>query len=693
MEGHQDPVGAAKLREEQAGADENSKKPRRTRWGAPAADQTSASSPAAPAAAAGAAALLPSLSSSLQAAAGAARQALEKAKRAALIQKQIQEQLKACQGLEATQRPRGPAAAAAELTGEKAGAASSVAAAQATALAAAAKAKREQLGAATSGGEAQPLTLRALLGVAESRQEVGAPVADPSERQRQLFVMLHEQQLKKKQEAEEAEKLKQEKLAAALKARPRPLRFDQFGREIDEEGKVVPLQKRTIVSDLKINRRAQNEGKIEEAAKALGAAAGVREAVIEDITEQPWFDPSIPVKTARNKRKRKALEFVEAGRYIQQEQQMLHHHHAMEKRAEREREREHGGESQSMKGRPAGDGAHADAQCSAPAAGSPVQKEEDEQTPEFSAKIWAAQPPSVEPWDACILKVDASRPDEILPQEDALDNLVEHPVPVRPVLDASTNVIINMYLTKQERKKLRRRKRQEKEREKQDKIRMGLMPPPPPKVKLTNLMRVLGDQAVADPSKVEKEVREQMEKRLKDHEARNEARKLAPEVRSKKHAAKWQKKPHSGEFHVLLFCLKDLTNKRHLYKVDINAQQLHLAGVAVICPSSLKTIVVVEGSLISIKRFRSLMMRRIKWRELEGSTAVNDDDDDEDEKPEADDESCCLVWQGTVRTNSFSGWKIHRVAGEADGRKIFKLAHVEHYWDMAQKYRHVSNDL
>ncbi|ESS28792.1 pre-mRNA processing factor PRP3, partial [Toxoplasma gondii VEG] len=392
-------------------------------------------------------------------------------------------------------------------------------------------------------------------------------------------------------------------------------------------------------------------------------------------------------------RKRKALEFVEAGRYIQQEQQMLHHHHAMEKRAEREREREHGGESQSMKGRPAGDGAHADAQCSAPAAGSPVQKEEDEQTPEFSAKIWAAQPPSVEPWDACILKVDASRPDEILPQEDALDNLVEHPVPVRPVLDASTNVIINMYLTKQERKKLRRRKRQEKEREKQDKIRMGLMPPPPPKVKLTNLMRVLGDQAVADPSKVEKEVREQMEKRLKDHEARNEARKLAPEVRSKKHAAKWQKKPHSGEFHVLLFCLKDLTNKRHLYKVDINAQQLHLAGVAVICPSSLKTIVVVEGSLISIKRFRSLMMRRIKWRELEGSTAVNDDDDDEDEKPEADDESCCLVWQGTVRTNSFSGWKIHRVAGEADGRKIFKLAHVEHYWDMAQKYRHVSNDL
>ncbi|CBZ55659.1 Similar to uniprot/Q03338 Saccharomyces cerevisiae YDR473c essential splicing factor, related [Neospora caninum Liverpool] len=656
MEPQTEPNGTAKPGED------DSKKARRTRWGAIASDQPPSSSPAAPVAAAGA--FPSSLSVSLQAAASAARQALEKAKRAAMIQKQIQEQLKACQGLEASQRPRGPAAAAAELTGEKAAsvsaASSAIAVAQATALAAAAKAKRDQLldaptlraswpasGAGdtvgtgreepTAGGT-QPLTLRALLGAAESGQEVSRPSpagdampADP--RQRQLFLLLHDQQLKK-QEAEEAERLKQEKLAAVLKARPRPLRFDKFGREVDEEGKVVPLQKRTIVSDLKINRRAQNEGKIEETAKALGAA-GAREAVVEDISEQPWFDPSIPVKTARNKRKRKAFEFVEAGRYIQQEQQMLHHQHMMEKKAERERER---GEDQRARGRPGVpvEGAKADGPAKEEDK-SPVASEE-ETTPDFLAKAW-----------------------------DALDNLVEHPVPVKPAIDAAANVIINMYLTKQERKKLRRRKRQEKEREKQDKIRMGLMPPPPPKVKLTNLMRVLGDQAVADPSKVEKEVREQMEKRLKDHEARNEARKLAPEVRSKKHAAKWQ--------------------------VDINAQQLHLAGVAVICPSSLKTIVLVEGSLVSIKRFRSLMLRRIKWRELEGSSAVDDDEDEEDAKPDVDDESCCLVWQGTVRTNSFSGWKIHRVAGEADGKKIFKLAHVEHYWDMAQKFRPVSNDL
>lgn len=74
------------------------------------------------------------------------------------------------------------------------------------------------------------------------------------------------------------------------------------------------------------------------------------------------------------------------------------------------------------------------------------------------------------------------------------------------------------------RAKLRRRKRQEKEKDKQDKIRMGLIAPPPPKVKLSNLARVLGANAAADPSKVEKKVREQMAERLRAHEERNEVR-------------------------------------------------------------------------------------------------------------------------------------------------------------------------
>jgi U4/U6 small nuclear ribonucleoprotein PRP3 len=70
-------------------------------------------------------------------------------------------------------------------------------------------------------------------------------------------------------------------------------------------------------------------------------------------------------------------------------------------------------------------------------------------------------------------------------------------------------------LTKLERKKLRRQTRNEAQKETQEKIRLGLQPPPEPKVRMANLMRVLGNEAVQDPTKVEAHVRAQMAKRQK----------------------------------------------------------------------------------------------------------------------------------------------------------------------------------
>ena len=47
----------------------------------------------------------------------------------------------------------------------------------------------------------------------------------------------------------------------------------------------------------------------------------------------------------------------------------------------------------------------------------------------------------------------------------------------------------------------------------QDPIRQGLLEAPKPKVKLSNMMRVLGSEATADPTAVEAQVRQQMEDR------------------------------------------------------------------------------------------------------------------------------------------------------------------------------------
>lgn len=184
------------------------------------------------------------------------------------------------------------------------------------------------------------------------------------------------------------------------------------------------------------------------------------------------------------------------------------------------------------------------------------------------------------------------KPDLCMINDKKFNNYIEHPCKMdgRKRKLKETPAIM---LTKTERKKLRRRKRQEMFKKIQDKIRIGLIPPPPPKLKLSNLMRVLKDQSVADPSKVEKQVREQMEERLRNHEMRNEERKLTPEQRSKKHAKKWQV-GKNDEIEAALFTLKSLDNPKMLFKVDVNAQQFHLTGCCIVA-SHAPSIVVVEG--------------------------------------------------------------------------------------------------
>ena len=195
-----------------------------------------------------------------------------------------------------------------------------------------------------------------------------------------------------------------------------------------------------------------------------------------------------------------------------------------------------------------------------------------------------------------------------------ITNMIEHPIPFK--VNQSQNVIMPMYLTKEERKKIKRRKRMEKEKEKQDKIRLGLMKPPPPKVKLSNMMRVLGNEAIADPSKVEKDVKKSIAERLKNHLARNEGKKLTREMKKEKTMRKL-KRDSAIECRVAVFRVEDLSNRSHRFKVDKNANQLALHGICLICDKksglNLPCIVVVEGGPKAIKFYKKLMVKRIKW--------------------------------------------------------------------------------
>ena len=94
---------------------------------------------------------------------------------------------------------------------------------------------------------------------------------------------------------------------------------------------------------------------------------------------------------------------------------------------------------------------------------------------------------------------------------------VQHPIAVKALGGDKAEVSLPMYLTKKERKRIRKSAREEREREKRDKMMMGLLPPPEPKFKLSNFMKVLGDQAIAGEEDMDNRInnRQHLLKRLK----------------------------------------------------------------------------------------------------------------------------------------------------------------------------------
>ncbi|CAK7208400.1 U4/U5/U6 small nuclear ribonucleoprotein prp3 [Sporothrix bragantina] len=195
-------------------------------------------------------------------------------------------------------------------------------------------------------------------------------------------------------------------------------------------------------------------------------------------------------------------------------------------------------------------------------------------------------------------------------EESIVTDLVQHPIPIEPPQDKLVPAAKPMYLTKQEQKKLRRQRRMAELKETQAKIRLGLVPAPPPKVKRSNLMRVLGEEAVQDPTAVEARVNREIAGRFDKHMEANEARRLTKEQRHEKLAANQDKDAAKG-IHMLIFRIRTLANGQHRYKIWKNAEQLALTGVCVMHPKA--NLVVVEGGEHSINKYRKLMLNRIDW--------------------------------------------------------------------------------
>mmetsp|Transcript_30766 Transcript_30766/g.80930 ORF Transcript_30766/g.80930 Transcript_30766/m.80930 type:complete len:588 (-) Transcript_30766:109-1872(-) len=463
---------------------------------------------------------------------------------------------------------------------------------------------------------------------------------------------------------EQMAKLKNQGLAGGFMPgegpKARKLILDEFGRELDEEGNVVPM-KPQVVSTLKVNINREKEARLK---KILGLKK-------DGSGEASYFDTTLKSVSRTERPKRKTFRFIEEGALVKKEQRLVKK--MQEKALGMDREKKEDKRKKEEK--------------------KDEKKEEEEKQAEMGIrkiepKIMRREPiPDVEWWDMPFLKEDMNGQKKAYTEVNVekITPYVEHPIPIKITTEKEVAEAAMMHLTPKERKKLRRLKRQERTQEIRDKIKMGILQPPPPKVKMSNLMRVLGDEAIADPSTVERKVRQQVEQRRKEHEQRNEARKLPVEERKAKKRQKWMAEGEPTT-QVLVFKIKDLANKRHLFKIDMNAQQFHLTGCCITCPG-VANIVIVEGGPRAIKRYKKLMIRRIKW--TEDQNVDDDDDDDDDEEVTAPKlmDHCVLVWEGVVKNRNFKNWKVTHARSEQEARKTLSDRGGEHYWEMLARFR------
>lgn len=385
----------------------------------------------------------------------------------------------------------------------------------------------------------------------------------------------------------------------------------------------------------------------------------------EEIRNNPYFDSNLGGQTGKLKsRPSKQLVFNQKGKYIAQA-------NALRRQAALE----------AMKKRIA-------------ASSRKIGIDEDLDT-EKNYLIEA--PPEIEWWDEGLVdgnnydEIDDPKKLKINTDDSIITCYIQHPVLLEPPQEKNTPAPKPMFLTAKEQAKLRRQRRMAELKEQQAKIRLGLEPAPPPKVKKGNLMRVLGEEAVKDPTAVEARVNREIAERHEKHLQTNEERKLSKEAKHEKLAANQEKDAAKG-IHILVFKIDSLANGQHRFKIGKNAEQYALTGICIMNPRF--NLVIVEGGEHSIRQYKKLMLQRIDWAETsptrikEGRTEeLQDWLKAEDEKGELKDmtlNKCQLVFEGEEKARAFRKWGSKVCETDAQAREALTRAKMETMWTQAK---------
>ena len=306
-------------------------------------------------------------------------------------------------------------------------------------------------------------------------------------------------------------------------------------------------------------------------------------------------------------------------------------------------------------------------------------------------------PPDIEWWDEGLVteksysSIDGSTGTKVRATDSIVTEFIQHPVAIDPPQDQNIPPPKPMYLTSKEQKKMRRQRRMADLKERQAKEKLGLIPAPPPKVKKANLMRVLGEEAVKDPTAVEARVNREILERKQKHLQVNEERKLTKDQRHEKIAAGHERDAAKG-IHLVVFRIKSLANGQHRFKISKNAEQLALTGICIMHPTF--NLVIAEGGEQGIRQYRKLMVNRIDWTENAPSRLTVNQQNTPRSWLQAEDERGVLkdlssndlkiVFEGQVKVRAFKKWGSKVCETDAEVRELLGRYKMDNFWSLAK---------
>jgi U4/U6 small nuclear ribonucleoprotein PRP3 len=267
--------------------------------------------------------------------------------------------------------------------------------------------------------------------------------------------------------------------------------------------------------------------------------------------------------------------------------------------------------------------------------------------------------------------------------------LVQHPVPIKPLgYDPKSARPPTVYLTEKERKRARRLKRAAALQEVRDKQALGIIPAPEIKLTMSNYMKVIGDSAVLDPSKMEAMVRKQVAGRLQKHLDGNESRKLTKDEKKAKLERKLYEDTEKTGVAIATFYVADLGHRYHRTKLDLFCQQNSLSGSAVTDSTTGGTVVIVEGGPKAMRRMERFMNVRMKWKGegLDEVSRVEDDDEDgegRDLHKFNPDNYCTHLWSGMAVQRKYVAFKFEEEHGVENCKRLMDKGGngLGYFWD------------